>query len=494
MNANIRRLGAAFLMVFVLISIDLVYWQVIDAGSLNTHVGNQRILASEERVLRGRIYDRNGVLLVGRHVNSDGYVQSIYKDPSLAQTVGYHSIAESYGNSGLQAALNPYLSGASGTSWTQTYNSWLHRPVTGDDVYLTIDERVQQAAVNAIAGVLAQQGLPATTPAAAVAMDPRNGQILATVSEPYFDPTCIDDENSAAAAACFSGIAHTPGSPFVNRVTQGEYPPGSTFKTVTLSAAIDAGIQSLSTEYTGARATGPFTVDGYTIPNTANNLPPGATSASVLQAFTWSDNIVFAQIGLALGQSRFLDYAHRFLLGSRIPFDIPTAISDILTPGENFDRVALASSAFGQGRDHVTPLQMLLIDATIADGGRMPAPILVSSIKAPGGAVVGGDSPGTLANPINGGTAQQLRNAMVSVVYGYYGSGYAAQISGVQVAGKTGTAQTGGPNVDTWFISFAPAAHPTVAVAVVVEGGTEGAYVGAPIAKQIMEAALQYGE
>ncbi len=491
MNRNIRRLAVVFVVVFGLISLDLVYWQVIDAGNLNSDPRNVLLLEKNERVLRGRIFDRNGITLVGRRVHPDGFVQPVYGDPSLAQTIGYHTFFR-FGAVGLESSLNPYLSGKTGTSLQQTYASWLHRPVLGDDVYLTIDDRVQRAAVTAIQTELAANGLAADTPSAAIALNPQNGQVLAMVSKPYFDPTCIGGQ--FFVGRCVRNIEAIPGHAFVNRVTNGLYPPGSTFKTLTLSAAIDTGIQSLSSQYRGTAATGPFVVDGYTIPNTANNLPPGTTSADLLHAFMWSDNIVFAQVGLKLGRSRFIDYAHRFMLGHRIPFDLPVSVSGVLTPGERFDPVALATSAFGQGNDHVTPLQMALIASTIADGGRMPRPILVKSIKTPSGSVVGGDTSGTLANPINGGTASQVRHAMVEVVNGYYGSGFEAKIPGVTVAGKTGTAQTGNSAPDAWFISFAPAQHPTVAVAVVVEGGGEGAFVASPIARQIMQAALQYGE
>lgn len=493
MNANIRRLAAAFVVIFAVISVDLVYWQVIDAGSLNTHAGNPRTLAAEARVLRGKIYDRNGILLVGRRVYSNGFVQPIYYDPSLAQTIGYHSIR--YSDTGLEGVLDPYLEGSRGTSWTQTYNSWLHRPVTGDNVYLTIDERVQRAAVSAIASSLAVNSLPAGTPAAVVAFNPQNGQVLAMVSQPYYNATCLDSPDQTTEQTCDKNIITTPGI-LVNRATSGLYPPGSTFKTFTLSAAIDSGVQSLSSQYDGVKATGPITIDGYTIPSSANNLVCGDTSVDLLHAFMESDNIVFAQVGLKLHKSRFLAYSRRFLLGSPIPFDLPTSVSSVVSPGERFDPVALATSAFGQGSDLVTPLHMGLIAATVADGGRMPKPILVKAVRTPGasGTSVYTDKPGTLANPISLAAAHQVRHAMVEVVEGQCGSGYEAQIPGVLVAGKTGTAQTGDGAADAWFVSFAPADHPTVAVAVVVEHGGEGYDVAAPIARQIMEAALQYGE
>jgi peptidoglycan glycosyltransferase len=493
-NANIRRLAIVFAVIFGLISVDLVYWQVIDAGSLNANGTNPRAIIAASHVLRGRFYDRNGVLLVGRRVYPGGFVQPLYKDPSLAQTIGYHSLR--YGDSGLQAVLNSYLVGTTGTSWTQTYNNWLHRPVHGDNAYLTIDERVQQAAVNAIQQSLAANGLSPDTPAAAIALDPRTGQVLAMVSKPYYDATCLDSPDLSREQSCLSSIEASSGALF-NRVTHGVYPPGSTFKTVTLSAAIDTGISSLSDVYSGARATGPLTVDGYTLPPATNNLPPGVTTATLMQAFMWSDNVVFAQVGLKLGKTRFMQYIHRFRLGRRIPFDLPVSVSGVRAPGERFDPVALATSAFGQARVHVTPMQMALIASTIADHGRMPRPYLVKAIRTPGrsgGAVMFRDYPGTIGHAINSGTAAQVRHAMLEVVSGFYGSGYRAAIPGIAVAGKTGTAQTGTPTLDTWFISFAPADNPRIAVAVVVEGGIEGAFTAAPIARQITQSALRYGE
>ena len=272
-------------------------------------------------------------------------------------------------------------------------------------------------------------------------------------------------------------------------MTNGLYAPGSTFKVLTLAAALDSGVQTLSSQYNGQAATGPLYVQGHVF-DTGNNLLPGVTSVDLLHAFMYSDNIVFAQVGLKLGKSRFLDYAQRFGLTHNIPFDLPVATSRVVTPRENFDDVALASSAFGQGNDEVTPLQMQLVTETIADRGRTPKPILVKSVQAPDGSVVTRDTPGTLWNPISPYAADLVNHAMVEVVEGAGGSGYYAQVPGVTVAGKTGTAQAGGSNSHSWFVAYAPADHPRVAVTVIVEHGGEGYAVAAPIAGRILAAAL----
>lgn len=477
MNRNIRHLSNVFIVVFLLISMDLVYWQVLDAGQLTARPDNPRNQISAARVRRGRIFDRDGVLLAGRVVNAQGFVHRTYTDPSLAQTIGYDS--DIYGKTGIEAAYDQYLTGqTTGTDWTQTLNSWLHRPVTGDDVTLTIDERLQQVAAAALPD----------TPSAAVVADPRTGEILAIVSKPYYDVNNLVSPNQGEDQSFWRSLLADPQHPLINRATDGLFAPGSVFKAVTLSAALDSGVESLSTPFVGTAATGPITIDGHVF-SVGNNLPPGVSSVDLLHAFMYSDNMVFAQVGVKLGASRFLDYAHRFGLGRQIPFDIPVLTSHVRQPGEHFDPVALASSAFGQGDDEVTPLQMLLVTEGIANGGRVPTPILVKRIIAPNGSTAFSDSPGPFSTAMSSAAASSAVKAMINVVSG--GSGCNAQIPGVQVAGKTGTAQTGdGLGPHAWFIAFAPANHPRVAVAVIVEHGGEGAQVAAPVAHQILEAAL----
>jgi peptidoglycan glycosyltransferase len=285
----------------------------------------------------------------------------------------------------------------------------------------------------------------------------------------------------------WQSLVNNPEHPLINRVTEGLYPPGSTFKTVTLSAALDTGTLSLGSQFNGTAATGPVTIFGHTF-DTGNNLPPGVTSVDLLHAFMYSDNIVFAQVGVKLGSKNFLDYAHRFGLEQQIPFDIPVSVSRVLASGETFDPVALASSAFGQGNLQVTPLQMLLIAEGVADDGSVPDPILVKQVTAPDGSRVTGDNPGTYSTVMSAVTAGDVRNAMRQVVTG--GSGFNANIPGVTVAGKTGTAESGNGAPHAWFIAFAPETNPRVAVAVIVEHGGEGAFVAAPIARTILEAAL----
>jgi peptidoglycan glycosyltransferase len=477
MNRNIRRLGLFILVMFGVIVADVTYWQVIDASSMAARSDNHRLYDQAQQIRRGRIYDRNGVLLAGRRIGTDGFVHRYYTDPSLSTVIGYDD--PRLGKSELESSYDGYLSGAiAGTSWTTFLNRIEHKPVVGNDITLTIDDRIQRAV----------DGIMPASPSAAIVSDPRTGEILAMVSHPDFDA------NQVGNTAYWRSLLNDPSFPLISRTVNGYYPPGSTFKIVTLSAALDAGIYSLDSVFSGTAATGPITVGGHVYPDTINNLndcggrvvPPPIT---LEQALMCSDNIVFAQVGLKLGASRFLDYTHRFGLDSSPPFAIPVSRSRVRAGSEVLDQVALASSAFGQGGLHVTPLQMLMADEAIADGGSVPRPVLVKKVTAPDGSVIQSESPGTLSQAVSSDAADETRAAMETVVQ--QGTGVLAQVPGVTIAGKTGTAETGGSGYPhAWFVCFAPADHPRLAVTVVVEHGGEGATVAAPLARQILEAAL----
>jgi peptidoglycan glycosyltransferase len=474
MNTNIRRLGVFFLLVFAVIVGVLTYWQVIDASSLEVRSDNPRLQIQASQVRRGRIFDRNGVVLADRTLDANGVVHRTYADATLSPVIGYDS--PRYGKSELEKSFDSFLTGQElGTNWSLQLSQWEHKPVIGDDVHLTIDDRLQQQ----VAAILPN------APSAAIVADPRNGQILAMVSKPSFDPNQINDPTY------WNNLIHDPSSPLINRPLNGYYTPGSVFKIITLGAALDSKTDSLSTVFSGEQATGPLTVDGHVYPSTINNLndcggrviPPPIT---LEQALMCSDNITFASVGLQLGRDRFLDYAHRFGIDGQLPFDLPVSVSHV---GAVSDRVALADTSFGQGSLYVTPMQILLAGEAMAESGSIPQPVLVTQVTAPNGSVVKSAAGGTLFSPISATAANDVRTAMTSVVQ--TGTGVLAQIPGVSIAGKTGTAETNdGGLPHAWFVCFAPADHPRVAVVVMVEHGGEGAYVAAPLAKQILQASL----
>jgi peptidoglycan glycosyltransferase len=474
MNTNIRRLGVFFLLAFAVILGGLTYWQVIDASTMQARSDNPRLQIQASEVRRGRIFDRNGIVLADRTIDKQGVVHRTYADPTLSPVIGYDS--PRFGKSGLERSYDSFLTGQEvGTNWNLQVNQWEHKPVVGDGVHLTIDDHLQQR----VAALLPN------SPSSAIVADPRTGEILAMVSKPSFDSNQVNDPTY------WNNLIHDPSSPLINRPVNGYYTPGSVFKIITLGAALDSKTDTLSSVFSGDQATGPLTVDGHVYPSTINNLndcggrviPPPIT---LEEALVCSDNITFASVGLQLGSNRFLDYAHRFGIDQQIPFDLPVSVS---RAGSISDRVALAGSSFGQGSLYVTPLQMLLADEAMADSGSIPQPVLVKQVTAPDGSVVKTASDRTLFSPISASAAADVRSSMTSVVQ--RGTGVLAQVPGVSIAGKTGTAETSdGGMPHSWFVGFAPANHPTVAVVVMVEHGGEGAYVAAPLAKQILQAAL----
>jgi peptidoglycan glycosyltransferase len=278
----------------------------------------------------------------------------------------------------------------------------------------------------------------------------------------------------------------------INRALAGRYPPGSTFKTVTLAGALAGGAYSLQSVISGQDATGPLFIQGTLLPSSANNLPPGVTSVTLKDAFKYSDNITFAALAQHLGANALVDAAANFGFGGSIPFDLPTARSVVSDDLNDFSEYDLAVAGFGQGPVLATPLEMLMVDEAIANGGAIMQSYVVRKILAPNGETLLDRAPQVWKQALSARVARQVGQAMLAVVNEPGGSGYAAQVPGVQVAGKTGTAQVGGATTlpDAWFIGYAPANNPRLAVLVLKEQAGEGSSVAAPIAAQILAAAL----
>jgi len=259
---------------------------------------------------------------------------------------------------------------------------------------------------------------------------------------------------------------------------------------VTLSAAYDTGKYDTTTRLSGPAATGPLIIDRSLLSAALNNLPAGVTSVSTVDAFKYSDNIAFASIGLALGPPTLFDYANRFGFGRAIPFVLPVRVGQMTSHPDSFSQLDLAVTSFGQGQVLATPLQMLLVDEAIANGGQEDLPYVVSKITAPNGEVLEQTGSGSWGTPISAATAAKMTAAMTAVVESPGGSGYLARVPGVTVAGKTGTAETPGGAPHAWFIAFAPAEHPRIAVVVFKQNAGEGYSQAAPIAGGILAQSL----
>ncbi len=475
MNRSIHRVYMVILVAFALLAVFLAWWQVVRAGSLARREDNPYLYERERMVDRGRIITADGKLLARSVPAKSGgrtVFRRIYPNGAMApHVVGYAS--PQLGQSGVEAAFNRYLGGSYGA---QPLLERLNLDTKeGADVQLTIDTRVQRVANEALAGT--------GSPGAVVALDPRSGAVLAMSSNPGF--------NLQDVATNYAAITRRSGSPLLNRATQGGQPPGSTFKVVTTAAALRNGIATPSSTYDD---TGTFTVTGTAIRNFG-----GAVYGrhDLTTALTKSINTTFARLGQELGPGRLGDQMSDLGFGSRPPLtDLPS--SEVSASGRYRGGKLLPNGeqgidapriAIGQEQLLVTPLQMAMTAAAIGDGGKLMRPYLVSRVRDRRGDIVREARPDELGQAIPPDVARQVSDMMRNVVR--EGTGTAAALSGLEVAGKTGTADVPGGNM-AWFIGFAPADNPRVAVAVRVENtsGT-GGVVAAPIAAKVMRAALE---
>lgn len=420
------------------------------------------VARAEDRAQAARALERNGATYgdfldraghaIARVTPAGGTYNIQYSLPYAGLITGYRGHQTSWqGLAGKYAAL---LTGARAQrDWHSFFLRLRGVPVRGGDVQLTIDSGIQRTAAAALGKDLG----------AVVAMDPRSGAVLAMASN-----------------------ASGSGDSIVDR----RFAPGSTFKIVTLTAALDTGQFHLDDVFSGEDIFGPS-------PYFDNSLYPSnitrsdLTALTLEQALAFSDNFTFAHIGLTLGAATLRKYAARYFIGRRIPFDLSVTPSILANGRVNPDPSTVALTSFGGDVDQVTPMQMCLIASAVANGGRLMRPYLVSALRSPSGQVEQVTSPQFLSRVMTRETARSITEAMKFVVN--LGSGHRAQIKGVAVAGKTGTAASGGDKPNAWFIAFAPAYHPRIAVAVLRQFSGEGADYAAPIARKVILSALHVG-
>ncbi|MBV9439912.1 MAG: penicillin-binding protein 2 [Candidatus Eremiobacteraeota bacterium] len=432
-----------------------MWLQVIAGPSIAARPTNPRHAALA--LGRGRILASDGSALAV----SRGTVRVYPQGAVLAQPVGYASAR--FGTSGLEDAFDTLLSAHADAvdplSQLRQMFSRRSGPARGADIVTTLDLRIQNALV---------AGLSRYARAAGVALDPRTGAVLALASVPSYDPNRLE--------ALWPSLLHDPASPLLDRSIAGLYPPGSTFKIVTAADALDIGVVSAASTFTDR---GGFTIGTFTVVNDEEEV---TGTQDLAGAFALSSNVDFAQIALRIGVDRWFDYAAKWGLGGDEEFDLPVA-RDRIPPKGTVSQSILAQLGFGQASLLVTPMRMALIGATIAAGGSTPRPYLVRAIGGNGTA-----RPETLAQPIAAETARQMRDLMIGVVA--HGTGTAAQLAGVTVAGKTGTATNPHGRSHAWFVAFAPAEAPRVTVAVVIENVGYGGTYAAPVARDVLRVAL----
>jgi peptidoglycan glycosyltransferase len=459
-DRQIQAIGTAFLIGFAILAGGAGYWQALRGPQLAVAPGNPRVTEQELRTERGAIVDRQGETLV-ETVNRE----RVGCHPESAQATGYYS--RRYGTTSTERAFDRFLSGRGASPGL---DEWLARlagkPRRGARVRLTIDTRLQQVADRALGD---RQG-------AVVMIDVTTGEQLTLLSKPYFDQGRVDEN--------WSALSGSEGRPLYNRVSQGLYVPGSTFKTVTAAAALEAGLMRASTEVSDP--TGDTVIDGFRI--TDSERPPRPTF-DFAHAFAYSSNVVFSQVGLQLGEDRLRQQADKLGIGRALPFELETSPTS-LARTQPMTRVLLASTAFGQGELLISPLQMAVVAAAVARDGDVPRPYVVRDAVAPNGATLYRGQSGSLGRAMSAETARTLRSFMELAVE--EGFGRNAALPNVRVGGKTGTAQSvpGLPD-HSWFIGIAPIDRPRFVVAVIVEYGGFGSLEAAPVARQMFDAALR---
>lgn len=519
-NRTVQRLGGTLIACFVLISIHLLYQQVLAAPTIRSTIANAgteqattdpRRADAELRVRRGRIFDASGQPVADREIVADGYVRRSYPNPYTSYLAGYYSPLR-FGNFGLEAQYDDYMSGRKGNNpLLEAENGLLHRPTYGSDVHLTIQPDLQEAAQNALANCPGPQR--GVCRGAVVVLDAQTGAVLAMASNPRFDPAQIaadpaadpTQERARITAYWNSLTVDNPANPLVLRATAGRYPPGSTFKTVTLAAGVDIGKYGLTSVFSDA--TGTVTLNNQKVVDCATCRPANHKPAGVFnlsEGFKYSLNVVFALIAYDIGAGEMVKYISRFQIGRDLNTDFnlgisslcgaedPTDVSCIIS-GPEAGNLNIASS-YGQGRLQVTPLHMALVAATVARGGEIPRPYLVDRIEAysgtdgqPGRVLYRGETR-NIERVMTPETAATAREAMYISIKSGWASG--AAIPGWAVGGKTGTAETGQPGVyHSWFISIMgkDSNKPQYAICAMVENGGEGTSVALPITKRVMQ-------
>ncbi|MCF4120469.1 penicillin-binding protein 2 [Antribacter sp. KLBMP9083] len=498
MNATLRRLSTVVIAMFMALMVSTTWIQFVRSGEYNENPNNNRKIYAEYGNFRGPIVVGGEAVAASVAVDDRYGYQRVYGsgDATRAQifapVTGFYSVT---GNiSGIENAKDSFLSGSADSLWLDRLQNLITgEEVQGSSVVLTLDPAVQQAAWDALGD---QKG-------AVVAIEPATGKILALVSRPTFDPNVLATHDDTATtnyealanmklptATIDGSAANSPYGPLTNRAIGATFFPGSTFKLVTSAAAIESGQYTPSTQIPAP--------DTYLLPGTSTEMQnfggercSATGQMTLLDALRISCNTAFAQLGTTLGEDALREQAEAFGFNDTLEIPMSTTASSYeadMSP----DKVA--QTGIGQGGVKATPLQMAMVAAAIANDGVLMEPYLVQQIQDSDLAVIEETSPKRYKTPISPSTAEALTQMMLAVVND--GSGTAAQIPGVAVAGKTGTAEDDPRQPTLWFTAFAPAEAPEVAVAVVLENGGEstnestGGRRAAPIAQQVIQAVL----
>jgi penicillin-binding protein A len=478
---EVHRLGIAMIAAYAVLFVWLNIMQVVRADSYNNHPINTRAVVRDYGRPRGQIVTADGAVLARSQPDDSSFGRvRLYPEHDLfSQITGYFSFT--FGSDGVEKSYNDELAGRIGARSIGSFVDALLDQEQTNDVVLTLSKSVQEAARSELGD----------RPGSVVAIDPRDGSIIAMWSFPSYDPEPLSQTDQAQARAARDLTLIAPGNPLVPRAYRETYFPGSTFKVVTSSGGLRDGVTATSPVY-------PVT-DQYVPPQTTapiRNFGGTSCGGDLFNILRVSCNTAFAQMGVEIGADLLVGAAHDVGFGDAPPLDLPRPAESPIQDVDFFERNVplLAQTAIGQNTVRATPLQMAMVAAAVANGGSVAKPHVMKEVLDQNGDVVDRYDAGEWRRAMTPQEATTLRDAMVGVVAN--GTATRLAVPDVLTAGKTGTAQTGLGTSHAWIIGFAPADAPRVAVAVIVEGqpGADeatGGRVAAPIGRAVLEAALR---
>lgn len=458
---NVRKTALSLIGLLAMLLGFLAYWQVGVRESLVSNPYNRRLQLNELVTQRGTVQDFRGKILAQSIKQGDQWKRVFPLGAALSPVTGYTSTQ--LGKTGAEAVFDPYLAGiAGGQEIKNNVRRLLGQQPQGLNVFLTLDSGLQQLGYRLLGG---RRG-------AVVIIEPSTGKVRALVSSPSFDPNQVEAQWKQLTVDQENFL-------LLNRATQGLYPPGSTFKVATGAAALKK-LPKLRGE--SFRCTGALEVGGYRLTDQAAH---GWVDFD--RALAVSCNTTFARQALQTGFKDWYRGASELGLDQKVPFVLPTSKGRLPNPDQ--DQALLAQSAIGQGPILETPLHMALLAAGVANGGKVMQPLLLEKVETQSGQVMKTGKPEVWLTGMEPEIARKLTKAMLKVVE--EGTGKAAAIPGVRVAGKTGSAENPHGAAHAWFIGFAPADQPKAAVAVLIENGGAGGKVAAPLAQELLALALR---
>jgi peptidoglycan glycosyltransferase len=500
LNRPIKRVSIAVLVLFVVLLVNVNYLQAVEAPSLANGPLNDRTAYNDSQVQRGNIVTADGVTIASSKPSNNGfkYQRSYSNGPVFAPVTGYDTVftaaqAPNYAT-GVERAENSLLTGTGDQLAFRNFIDMItDKPQKGASVQVTINSKAQQAAYAGLESTLAGKTINGVQQVGGVvALNPSTGAILAMASYPSYDPNELTVPNTSTASSLVTKLTQENPSPLLNNASQTTLPPGSTFKIVTTSTWYDQN--AAHTPQTTVYSPQPLKLPNDNTLNDDNDEPCGTgnNQTAVITAFAQSCNTPFANIGMQVGGQAIKSVADKY------GFNTALAISGVTTAASNFtaesDASFTAYDAIGQHDTTETPLQEAMIAATVANGGVEMKPYLVQQVTASDLSVVSQTQPQQLATPISPTIAAYEKQMMIAVVQDSDGTGYefnSGAENGLEIAGKTGTAQNGqSAQSDAVFTAFAPADNPKIAVGVMIEGGGYGAQAAAPIAVAVIKAYL----